>query len=901
MTYALLLALVWMAAEAEPAVRDVEFFAACDGSVQRYVTILPAGFSDDRPHDVLIALHGHGSDRWQFVRDPRDECRATRDVARERGMICVSPDYRAPTSWMGPRAEADLVQVIGDLRRQHRVGNVFICGGSMGGTGCLTFAALHPDLISGVASMNGTANLLEYENFQDAIRGSFGGSKAEVPSEYRNRSAEYWPERLVMPVGMTVGGQDKLVPPDSVRRLASVLAKMGRPVLIVDRPEGGHETSYADARKILEHAIDGASRPPPADEGAYVLVKPERTMEQVEKAYAEMPPVRYAPPPDRWDDLPRTAAILGRGEGELRVVMLGDSIVNDTSRSLWDGLLARRFPGCSIVKTTCVRGSTGCWWYKEPGRVRRYVLDHRPDLLIIGGISQREDIDSIRDVVRQVREGSPCDVLLMTGAFGATDPRDDKAWRFEIDPQGQDCRARLRRLAAEVKAGFLDMHAHWGKYVREAGKELDWWKRDPVHANERGEQILGRILLEHLSPSVADGDPRGRESIRACEACPASLAPSLPLEDRRAICRLDGPRPPLVLPAQVRWISKGWNGENAQMPYLAYLPEKDRLLLLVNCLQPMRAAIIESDDHGKSWKERRWLSASGVAGPAMGALGLTYLGKGKLVAFPEDLKTLWRSSDSGATWTVEEQGKAGELYTWDPLLVLRDPGGRAERLVEACWRPTGVPWGSAEAPYSQAFLRSSADEGRAWTEAVRVPQWLGVNEVSIAVAANGDWIAACRTDYPKRFAHLKLDHYGGLAVSISRDRGQTWSDPTSIYEWGRHHPGTVVTPEGEIIMTYGVRLGYPDAASGLPRFGIEAVTSGDHGRTWDLDHRYVLAAWTGNIPSTKPEAWFSSVQSTSTVRLPDGTLLTAFGTGVRNPENAASCKMDVMLLEWRLR
>ena len=33
----------------------------------------------------------------------------------------------------------------------------------------LTFAALHPDLIDGVASLNGTANHLEYEQFQDAI------------------------------------------------------------------------------------------------------------------------------------------------------------------------------------------------------------------------------------------------------------------------------------------------------------------------------------------------------------------------------------------------------------------------------------------------------------------------------------------------------------------------------------------------------------------------------------------------------------------------------------------------------------------------------------------------------------------------------------------------------------
>jgi hypothetical protein len=42
------------------------------------------------------------------------------------------------------------------------------------------------------------------------------------------------------------------------------------------------------------------------------------------------------------------------------------------------------------------------------------------------------------------------------------------------------------------------------------------------------------------------------------------------------------------------------------------------------------------------------------------------------------------------------------------------------------------------------------------------------------------------------------------------------------------------------------------------------------------------------------------VQSTSTVRLPDGTLLTAFGTGFNNKADATRCKMDVALTKWRL-
>jgi predicted esterase len=235
--------------------KDVSFVARCDGTTQSYVLVFAKDFKEDQRHSLLIALHGHGSDRWQFVRDPRDECRAARDVAAQHRMILVSPDYRAKTSWMGPKAEADLVQIIEDLKRQYRIGRVFLCGGSMGGASCLTFATRHPDLIDGVASMNGHANHLEYDQFQDAIRESFGGTKAEIPLEYKNRSAEYWPERFTMPVAMTAGGKDKLVPPDSVLRLAKVLKQMNRKVHLVYHPEGGHETTYADAKEILEFAI----------------------------------------------------------------------------------------------------------------------------------------------------------------------------------------------------------------------------------------------------------------------------------------------------------------------------------------------------------------------------------------------------------------------------------------------------------------------------------------------------------------------------------------------------------------------------------------------------------------------------------------------------------------------
>jgi pimeloyl-ACP methyl ester carboxylesterase len=155
---------------------DAAFISAFDHSTQRYLLKLPEEGAP-KPSVLLIALHGHGSDRRQFMSPERDETRATLEMAQRHHCIYISPDYRAPTSWMGPAAEADLVQIISDLKKEYNVSKTILCGASMGGTAALTFTALHPDLISGTVAMNPTANLVEYDQFQEAIQTSFGGTK----------------------------------------------------------------------------------------------------------------------------------------------------------------------------------------------------------------------------------------------------------------------------------------------------------------------------------------------------------------------------------------------------------------------------------------------------------------------------------------------------------------------------------------------------------------------------------------------------------------------------------------------------------------------------------------------------------------------------------------------------
>jgi hypothetical protein len=220
---------------------------------------------------------------------------------------------------------------------------------------------------------------------------------------------------------------------------------------------------------------------------------------EMDVAYASMAPVSIPDEPERFTNLPNTRALLCC-KNELRVVMLGDSIVNDTSHSRWNEYLSEA-TGAVVFKTTSVRGSTGSTWYQQTPRVYCGALRYAPDLVVLGGISQI-DIPALREVIRQIQSASSSEVLLMTPAFGPVDPRNGSQWTYAVDPSGGSVRAAMKALASEAQIGFLDMTAHWGKYVIDSGRDVTEFKRDAIHANSEGKQVMGRVLAQFLNPAA---------------------------------------------------------------------------------------------------------------------------------------------------------------------------------------------------------------------------------------------------------------------------------------------------------------------------------------------------------------------------------------------------------------
>ena len=218
------------------------------------------------------------------------------------------------------------------------------------------------------------------------------------------------------------------------------------------------------------------------------------TLERIDAIYAAMDPLVYQPPKGRFTNIPKTLAKLRDG-GELRMVLLGDSIMGNTTSSSFELLLMRDYPKCKINKIASLRSSTGCKYYREENRVQDYVLKHNPDLLVIGGISNGGDAEAVRSVVQQVRAQKPdTEVLLLTPVFGAMRDEHIRTFTREVDTTTSNFRFNMQKVAAEEKCAFFDMTGPWWSYIQESGKTYGWFMGDAVHANDRGCQIIGRLL-----------------------------------------------------------------------------------------------------------------------------------------------------------------------------------------------------------------------------------------------------------------------------------------------------------------------------------------------------------------------------------------------------------------------
>lgn len=397
--------------------------------------------------------------------------------------------------------------------------------------------------------------------------------------------------------------------------------------------------------------------------------------------------------------------------------------------------------------------------------------------------------------------------------------------------------------------------------------------------------------------------------------------------DTHQVRQFNGPYEQILLEAKKQVPTKDCGYDEYCGPKILYLPDKGRLLLIATCnsfnsfdytilSQRDQVLMLISDDMGKTWRYGYPLvDKSGTPPLVTCGVDMVYLGNGRVLMQGEighnevlergDTYAYYRfiSEDWGETWTYDGENlrefKDTRFYTWaspyvDPLYSTEDE----KFLIE-----TGYCHGTL----SGSYLRFSRDSGKNWSDP-HLPSALSKgNEMSVVRAKNGDLVAALRY-YPEGsdYATFGMDHICGMMTAYSTDNGFTWSQPEILFEYGRHQAELVSMPNGDIVMTYIVRMGYPRDEYGHIQAGLEAVVSHDFGRTWDLDHRYILDDWAGNC-APQPLEWQNAGQSASTVLLQDQSFLTVCSSGVnaaigkhQNPLLYIGSGSELHLVHWKL-
>jgi hypothetical protein len=234
----------------------------------------------------------------------------------------------------------------------------------------------------------------------------------------------------------------------------------------------------------------------PAEDQYFLFTTPSRSLAQIAMLQAEMPAGEFNPPKNDWESLPRTHKTLTEG-GHLQIIAVGDSIINDTMRSGWIAKLRESYPKATIDCTVYIRGGGGCQHYKEESRVEKVIIPVKPDLVYIGGASQK-DIRSIREVIIRIRKALPnVEFLLTSGAFGTADPRDDYALSHASHSGTGFYGEALEMLAAEQRCAYFNLTSAWREYIISSKQHPYVFYRDIVHANESGEQILSKIMMAY--------------------------------------------------------------------------------------------------------------------------------------------------------------------------------------------------------------------------------------------------------------------------------------------------------------------------------------------------------------------------------------------------------------------
>lgn len=205
----------------------------------------------DTRKNTVVYLHGSFSYADQiFTRKDVHEFWLSRILEGRHPLLSVN---MRGTSYMSPAATADLTELLDYCRNKLGCGRFVLLGGSGGASSAMAYAVVHPEKVHGVVAMGmcdifarlefaRRSNLPVLQKLAKTVFAAYGGTPEEKPELYRARSVLADTDRLTMPVILTMGENDALIPVAETRKIAAAM-KGKKNFTYHEVPKGNHDSA----------------------------------------------------------------------------------------------------------------------------------------------------------------------------------------------------------------------------------------------------------------------------------------------------------------------------------------------------------------------------------------------------------------------------------------------------------------------------------------------------------------------------------------------------------------------------------------------------------------------------------------------------------------------------------
>jgi pimeloyl-ACP methyl ester carboxylesterase len=224
----------------------ITYTSALDGA-EDWALFLPG----DPQKNTVVYLHGSFSHADQIF--TRNDIRQfwLRRIQDGRHPL-LSVNLRG-TAYMSPAATADLTDLLRYARDQLGCQRFVLLGGSGGASSAMAYAVLHPEQVHGVIAM-GMCDLIARLDFArnsdnpllqklaETVFAAYGGTLEEKAELYQARSVLAHADRLTMPVILTMGENDTLIPVEETRKIAAAM-KGNANFVYHEIPRGNHDAA----------------------------------------------------------------------------------------------------------------------------------------------------------------------------------------------------------------------------------------------------------------------------------------------------------------------------------------------------------------------------------------------------------------------------------------------------------------------------------------------------------------------------------------------------------------------------------------------------------------------------------------------------------------------------------